>query len=146
MDSSMLRRAAVFHAVGLAGGITAAGERIGKSPPAVHADLRRFEREVGVALTERAGRSLRLTAKGRQMLEAVGHALAEIDRVRSAIHGDGTELSPLRLGSVTGFGRYRLMPALLPRLPAAQRLILRTDGHDALLAALGRGEIDLALT
>ena len=57
MNGNMLRRAVVFHAVGLSGGITAAGERIGKSPPAVHADLRRFEREVGVALTERVGRS-----------------------------------------------------------------------------------------
>lgn len=146
MDSSTLRRAAVFHAVGLAGGITAAGQRIGKSPPAVHADLRRFEREVGIRLTERVGRSLRLTPKGREIFEVVGRALSDIDRVCAAIGFDVPAVSPLRLGAVTGFGRYRLVPALLPRLPLEQRLLLRTDSQDALLDALGRGEIDLALT
>lgn len=146
MDSSTLRRAAVFHAVGLAGGITAAGQRIGKSPPAVHADLRRFEREVGIRLTERVGRSLRLTSKGREIFEVVGRALSDIDGVCAAIGADAPAVSPLRLGAVTGFGRYRLVPALLPRLPLEQRLILRTDRQDALLDALGRGEIDLALT
>jgi DNA-binding transcriptional LysR family regulator len=146
MDSSTLRRAAVFHAVGLAGGITAAGQRIGKSPPAVHADLRRFEREVGIRLTERVGRSLRLTPKGREIFDVVGRALSDIDRACADIGSDAPVVSPLRLGAVTGFGRYRLVPALLPRLPLEQRLVLRTDSQDVLLDALGRGEIDLALT
>lgn len=146
MNGNMLRRAMVFHAVGLSGGITAAGERIGKSPPAIHADLRRFEREVGVALTERVGRSIQLTPKGRQMFDTIGRALSDIDRACAAASDPAQPLPPLRLGAVTGFGRYRLAPALWPHLPATQPLLMRTDSHDALLAALGCGKIDLALT
>lgn len=146
MNGNMLRRAVVFHAVGLSGGITAAGERIGKSPPAVHADLRRFEREVGVALTERVGRSIQLTPKGRLMFDAIGRALSDIDHACAVVGDPAQPLPPLRLGAVTGFGRYRLAPALWPHLSATQPLLMRTDSHDALLAALGRGEIDLALT
>lgn len=146
MDSSTLRRAAVFHAVGLAGGITAAGERLGKSPPAVHADLRRFERDLGLALTERVGRGLRLTAQGREIFEAVGRTLADLDRACALARDAAPDRLPMRLGAVTGFGRYRLMPRLLPRLPADVQLILRTDTHDALIAALAANSIDLALT
>lgn len=146
MDSGLLRRAAVFHAVGLAGGITAAGERLGKSPPTVHADLRRFERDMGIRLTERVGRALRLTPAGRRIFEAVGSALADLDRLCTSGHDAASMLLPMRLGTVTGFGRYRLVPNLMRQLPREQRLILRTDTHDAILDAVGRGEIDCALT
>lgn len=146
MDSSTLRRAAVFHAVGLAGGITAAGERLGKSAPAVHADLRRFERDLGLALTERVGRGLRLTAQGREIFDAVGRTLADLDRACALARDAAPDRRPIRLGTVTGFGRYRLMPRLLPRLPADVQLIVRTDTHDALIAALANNSIDLALT
>jgi DNA-binding transcriptional LysR family regulator len=146
MDSSTLRRAAVFHAVGSAGGITAAGERLGRSPPTIHADLRRFEKDIGVALTERSGRGLRLTPMGRRVFEVVGRALSDLDMLSTFARTDAAADLPLRIGSVTAFGRYRLLPALLQRLPTERRLVLTTDSHDALLASLGRGEIDLALT
>jgi len=141
-----LRRAAVFHAVAAAGGIAAAARIIGKSPPAVHADLRRFERDVGVPLIERAGRGLRLTPKGRLMFETVGAALDAIERTRSAVAGPDPLAEPLRLGAVTGFGRYRLAPRLLPSWPQARSLRLRTGRHDDLLALLLAGEIDFAVT
>ena len=146
MDSNILRCAATFHAVGLAGGITAASERLGKSPPAVHADLRRFERNIGISLTERVGRGLRLTPQGRHVHAAVGRALADLDRACASVRLESPEVMPLRLGAVTGFGRYRLVPRLLSRLAGDVRLILRTDSHDALIAALQDNSIDLALT
>lgn len=146
MDSSALRRIAVFHAVGLCGGITAAGERLGKTASAVHADLRRFERDVGLPLTERVGRGLRLTAQGRELFAAAGRALAELDRACASARDAAPASTPMRLGVVTGFGRYRLAPRLLKRLPLDVRLTLHTNTHDALLNALGDNQIDLALT
>lgn len=146
MDSGILRRAAVFHAVGLTGGITAASRQLGKSPPAVHADLRRFEREMGIALTERAGRTLRLTRPGREIFAAVARALAEIEQACAAAHRTVPRMTPLRLGAVTGFGRYRLVPQLLEQLDREQRLVLITDTHEALLAKLDAQEIDLVVT
>lgn len=146
MDSNTLRRAGVFHAVGLAGGITAAGERLGKSPPAVHADLRRFERDIGMPLTERVGRGLRLTPQGQRIFSAVSRSLADLESACASTLELAVDAMPLRLGVVTGFGRYRLMPRLLTRLDQDVQLILRTDSHDVLLAALKGNDIDLALT
>lgn len=146
MDASTLRRAATFYAVGVAGGITAAGQRLGKSPPAVHADLRRFERDVGVPLTERVGRGMRLTPQGRSIFAAVGRALADLDQTCAAARLPPGDLMPLRLGAVTGFCRYRLIPSLLPRLAGNARLILSTDSHERLVAALHNNSVDLALT
>lgn len=146
MMGADLRRAAVFHAVATAGGIAAAARAIGKSPPAVHADLRRFERDVGVTLVERVGRGLRLTPKGRLLLETIGNALDAIDRTQSAIAAPDPLAQPLRLGAVTGFGRYRLVPRLLPDLPASRPLRLRTGSHDDLLTLLLADQIDFAVT
>ncbi|MBC9031926.1 LysR family transcriptional regulator [Sphingomonas sp. JC676] len=146
LEGADLRRAAVFHAVARAGGITAAARAIGKSPPAVHNDLRRFERDVGVVLMERSGRALRLTPRGRVLFETIGRALDEIERVRAHLSRADVSQSPLRIGAVTGFARYRLAPRLLDALDAARPLIFVTGAHADLLAALSAGRIDLAVT
>jgi DNA-binding transcriptional LysR family regulator len=146
MEGADLRRAAVFHAVARAGGISAAARAIGKSPPAVHAELRRFERDIGVVLMERSGRALRLTPKGRKMYETVDRALAEISKVRAHLSNATMADVPLRIGAVTAFGRYRIMPALAALLHADRQLVFRTGSHEHLLAALMDGQIDLAVT
>jgi DNA-binding transcriptional LysR family regulator len=146
IESASLRRAAVFHAVAEAGGIAAAARRIGKSAPAVHADLRRFERDMGVALTEPFGRTLRLTPAGRTMHQTIGRALADIQRAGSHIRDQGGAALPLRIGAVTGFGRYVLAPRVLPALGTDRPIELRMGSHDALLALMLAAEIDLLLT
>jgi len=145
-EGADLRRAAIFHAVARAGGIAAAARTIGKSAPAVHADLRRFERDVGVTLMERSGRALRLTAQGRVLFDTIGRALDEIDRVRVYLNRDDGFVTPLRIGAVTGFGRYRLAPLLFGKMSGSRPILFRTGSHDDLLAALLAGEIDLAIT
>jgi DNA-binding transcriptional LysR family regulator len=140
-----LRYAAGFHAVAVAGGINAAARASGKSPSAVHAELRRFERIVGVPLTERTGRGLQLTPEGRRLFETVDRALAEIDRVSTGLRQPEGTL-PLRIGTVTGFGRYRLAPRLFTTMPPGRPLDFRCGSHDEVLSALAHGEIDLAVT
>lgn len=139
-----LRRAAVFHAVAQAGGISAAARAIGKSAPTVHSDLRRFERDVGTTLMERSGRSLRLTAQGRTLFETISRALDDLARARDQIVR--SELAPIRVGAVTGFGRYQLAQSLFQLLPAARPVTLVTGAHDDLLDQLLRGRIDFAVT
>ena len=146
MMGADLRRAAVFHAVAAAGGITAAARMLGKSPPAVHADLRRFERDIGVPLVERVGRGLRLTPRGRIMFGTIAAALDAIDHSRSTIAAADPTVQPLRLGAVTGFGRYRLAPRLLAALQPSRPLRLRSGSHDDLLALLLADDVDFALT
>lgn len=145
-EGADLRRAAVFHAVADTGGIAAAARAIGKSAPAVHADLRRFERDMGVTLMERSGRSLRLTPQGRALYEVVARALDEIGRMREHLRDGEASQLPLRIGAVTAFARYRLAARLFAATDAARPLAFVTGSHGELLDALLLGRIDFAIT
>ncbi|WP_454760145.1 LysR family transcriptional regulator [Caulobacter segnis] len=146
MRHADLRRAAVFHAVAAAGGIAAASPRLGKSPPAIHHDLKRFEAEIGRPLFERAGRALRLTAAGQALFESVGRALDEVERTRMRLAQEDPALKPLRIATVSAFGRYRLAPRLMASLPADRPLELTFGAHETVLAAVSSGAADLAVT
>jgi DNA-binding transcriptional LysR family regulator len=141
-----LRRAAVFHAVAAAGGIAAASPRLGKSPPAIHHDLKAFEREMGRPLFERVGRGLRLTAAGQALFETVGRALDEVERTRERLSRADPALRPLRLAVVSAFGRYRLAPRLYAGLPADRPIELVFGAHETVLAAVSTGAVDLGVT
>ena len=95
---------------------------------------------------ERSGRALRLTPQGRVLYDTIGRALDEIDRVRVYLNRDDGFVTPLRIGAVTGFGRYRLAPLLFRKAAGARPILFRTGSHDDLIAALLAGEIDLAVT
>jgi len=141
-----LRRAAVFHAVAAAGGIAAASPRLGKSPPAIHHDLKAFEREMGRPLFDRVGRHLRLTAAGQALFESVGRALDEVERTRERLSRADPALRPLRLAVVSAFGRYRLAPRLYAGLPVDRPIELAFGSHEAVLSAVTTGAVDLSVT
>lgn len=146
MRHADLRRAAVFHAVAAAGGIAAASPRLGKSSPAIHHDLKRFEAEIGRPLFERVGRTLRLTAAGLALFESVGRALDEVERTRWRLAQEDPALRPLRIATVSAFGRYRLAPRLMTSLPADRPLELTFGAHEAVVAAVSSGAADLGVT
>lgn len=146
MRDTDLRRAAVFHAVAAAGGIAAASPRLGKSAPAIHHDLKRFEAEIGRPLFERAGRALRLTVAGQALFESVGRALDEVQRTRMRLAQQDPALRPLRVATVSAFGRYRLAPRLMAGLSGDRPLELTFGAHEAVLAAVSTGAADLAIT
>ena len=59
-----LQTVRVVRQVAEHGSLTAAAEALGYSQPAVSQQLRRFEERTGIALVERVGRGIRLTAVG----------------------------------------------------------------------------------
>jgi DNA-binding transcriptional LysR family regulator len=136
---------AVFNAIAAEGGITAAARRLAKSPPAVHHALKQFERRMGRPLFERVGRRLRLTADGRAYHREIERALTGIERATRQWSGASAHLRPLRLGAVSGFGRFRLYPRLLKLAPPERPIEILLDSQDAIVAALLREEIDLAV-
>ena len=77
---------ATFVAVAETKGFRAAGERLRMSHSAVSQTLRRLEERLGVALVQRATRSVRLTEAGQQLYAAVRPAL---DDVRTAVANVG---------------------------------------------------------
>ena len=76
-----VRRLRVLHAVSAYGSVTAAAAALGYSAPAVSQQLAALEREVGMTLTERAGRGVELTPAAHIL---VGHTDALLARLDAA--------------------------------------------------------------
>lgn len=83
-----------LRAVADRGSLTAAAQALHCTPSAVSQQLKALQAEVGVALTEPAGRGLRLTDAGQalvvhadEVLAAVDKAVSELDAYRSAPRG-----------------------------------------------------------
>lgn len=104
------------------GSVTAAARALHCTPSAISQQLRALQAEVGVALTEPAGRGLRLTDAGRALvsraddvLAALGRAEAELDTYRSAPRGR------VRIAIFQSAG-LMLLPGLLRRIGQHENL------------------------
>jgi len=118
------------------------------TPSAVSQQLAKLEREAGAALTEPAGRGLRLTAAGRMLAEHAADILArvaaarlDLDRLRDEVVGE------LRVGAIPT-SVHALAPATLARLRAAHpdlRVVLADGEAEQTLPAVLAGDLDLAV-
>jgi DNA-binding transcriptional LysR family regulator len=136
-------------AVAEEGALQRAAERVYRTGPAVSMAIDKLEKELDVSLIERfPGRDLRLTAAGgvlvdyaKRLLALRDEALMAVEELRSLKQGT------LRIGANQSIGEY-----LLPRLTNAFhrqhpeiRVKIMIGYSDAILAALRRREIDIAL-
>ncbi|GAA1019821.1 MULTISPECIES: LysR family transcriptional regulator [Amycolatopsis] len=104
------------------GSVTAAAQALHCTPSAISQQLRALQAEVGIALTEPAGRGLRLTDAGRALvaraddvLAALDRAEAELDTYRSAPRGR------VRIAIFQSAG-LMLLPGLLRRIDQHENL------------------------
>lgn len=104
------------------GSVTAAARALHCTPSAVSQQLRALQSEVGLPLTEPAGRGLRLTDAGRALVARADEVLAVLDRAESEL--DTYRSSPRGRVRVAIFQSAALM--LLPGL------LTRVAGHDGL--------------
>lgn len=106
-------RLRAFVAVAANGSVRAAAAQLVVTESAVSAAVGALARELGVALVQRDGRGLRLTAAGTTYLEYARRVLGLLEQGRAAALG---ELEPgrgrLRLAAVTTAGEH-LLPDLL---------------------------------
>lgn len=145
MRRDLLRQLGAFHAVGADGTITAAAQRLGKSPPAVHHDISRLEQRLGQKLFRKNGRRLQLTLESRQLHVEVGRLLSSLERELDRFSRAALAGLTLRVGVVTGFGRYRLAP-LLFKHAGDQQIELTTGSHDEIVSLLLGGNLDVGVT
>ncbi|MFD9907288.1 LysR family transcriptional regulator [Streptomyces sp. NPDC059063] len=142
-----LRQLQYFAAVADEGGFSRAAERLGIVQSAVSQQVRRLERELGVALFHRSTRSVELSAAGERLLPEARAVLAAAERTRQVAadlaSGDG---GLLRLGAVQGPGDrvQRLLAELADAAPRLHVRLRRLDLADR-LAAVRSGELDAAL-
>ena len=143
-----VRRLRVLHAVSAYGSVTAAAAALGYSAPAVSQQLAALEREVGMRLTERAGRGVSLTPAA---LILVAHTDALLARLEAA-EADLAALRDQIAGRVALAAFPSAAASLVPAAWAALagsapqvRLDLTEMEPEESLPAVLRGETDVAV-
>ena len=128
------------------GSFAKAGERLGRSPSAISAQLRRLEDQVGQKLVEKAGRGLSPTAAGESLLRYARRILELNDEALATIKGADVE-GVVRLGMPQDFAETWLPPvlALFSRSHPKIRFEVKVDRNAPLVDLVTRGLLDLAL-
>jgi len=143
-----LRQLAYFDAVARHGSFTKAAQRLHIAQPAVSAQIRRLETELGATLLERTTRRVALTYAGELFLARARQVLAQLDGARA----DLDELSAMlrgqvRIGATQVVGSLDLPAALASfrrRYPGVS-LALHTGLIAKLLGMLDAGAVDLII-
>lgn len=136
-----------FVAVAAEGNLTRAAERVFTSPPAVSAQLKSLEDELGVRLFDRTTRGMALTAAGQRLLAEAQRTIAAAQAMQStAAQIRGQARGTVRMGTVSDPVALRLgevFVRLAERHPGValqlqQGVSLRT------VQAVRRGDLDCA--
>ncbi|MDU8928687.1 LysR family transcriptional regulator [Alisedimentitalea sp. MJ-SS2] len=145
-----LRQLEYFVAVGRAGSVVEAAERVNVSSPSISTAISQLEQALGLPLfVRRRAQGLSLTQAGRQMMEQAGEVLAQAEAL-ARLAGDiaGEVRGPLTLGCLLSFaqiivpGLRRGFENLYPDVAVRQREL----DQEGIFAGLRRAEIDVALS
>ena len=145
LDPANLR---AFVAVAESGAFTAAAERLHLTQPAVTRRVQALEAQLGQPLFDRLPRRALLTEAGQRLLPRARQALAALEACRQTLEGMGERVEgSLALGTSHHIGLHHLPPVLrrYHRRHPGVRLNLSFLGSEAALAAVARGDLDLAL-
>ncbi|CAN5526811.1 LysR family transcriptional regulator [soil metagenome] len=147
-DPVTVERLRVLGEVARTGSIAAAGRALGVTASAVSQQLSAFEREAEVALVDRVGNRVTLTAAGHALVDhaalvadALDAASADLDRLRGSVGG------PFRIASVTSAAATVVSEAVIALRASCPELEVTVVDEEPLrsLDRLGRGEVDLAV-
>lgn len=118
------------------------------SQPTLSMQLKKLERELGVALIERSPRHVMLTPAGELIVERARHMVHEAEEIREiARRTADPESGSLRLGVFPTLGPYLLplvVPAITERFPRLE-LLLVEDKTEEILDRLRDGRLDAAV-
>ena len=138
-----LKYLAAFAAVCEEGGFNKASRALHLTQPAVSYQVRMLEQQLGAKLFERAGRGLIITPAGRALRAYCRRFFSEFAHLRSQFRHDLALAEPLRIASVSGFGRYVLFPLLLQDRYCRLRLDLRFPLEVEVLRMVEGGDCDV---
>src|SRR5436305_4245159 len=143
-----LTQLTAFLAVVRRGSVTAAAEELVVTQPSVSAAVAALERELGVQLTERAGRTLAPTAAGRAYIPYASDVIGLLERGRRAAAAAAADRrQALRVSAVTSAGEH-MAPLLIqafrthhPELDVS----LDVGNRDSVFRRLTDHEVDVAI-
>jgi DNA-binding transcriptional LysR family regulator len=143
-----LRRLRALRAVADHGTLAAAADALHLTPSAVSQQLSALEREVGHALLEPAGRSVRLTAAARVLLGHADALFAQLERLQGELAAqDEAPRGEVRIGGFPTALAGLLAPAARPLHAAAPAVTLRVEEAetDEAVAMLVARDVDVIL-
>ncbi len=143
-----LRQLTVLAEVCRSGSYSAAADHLGYTQPAISYHMRALERAVGMPLTVKAGRGVRLTPAGHRLAERARGVLAGLRDVENEFEALAARTrGRVRMSSVQSVC-VAVLPAALARLGASRIEVEvelgQTASHDA-YRLLDSGETDLAI-
>jgi LysR family transcriptional regulator, low CO2-responsive transcriptional regulator len=131
------------------GSVTAAAEELVVTQPSISAAVAALQRELGVELTERVGRTVRPTAAGDAYALYAADVLGLLDRGRRAAHEAAAHgRRTLRVSAVTTAGEHIVTPllrAFRERHPDLE-ISLHVGNRAAVFRRLTDHEVDVAIT
>jgi LysR family transcriptional regulator, low CO2-responsive transcriptional regulator len=144
-----LTQLTAFLAVVRRGSVTAAAEELVVTQPSVSAAVSALERELGVSLTERAGRTLRPSAAGAAYASYAADVLGLLEQgARVAREAAQRQSRSLRLSAVTTAGEYlvpQLLQAFRERHPGLE-ISLHVGNREVVFRQVLDHEVDVAVT
>lgn len=143
-----LVRLKVLAAVSLHGSVTEAARELGYAQPSVSHHLSRLEAEVGVQLTQRAGRGIRLTQAGELLAQRAAEILGRVESAEDEL----ASIAGLRSGRVRVAGFQSVLCTVVAQAAATLNAsapgieLSLTDLHpDVAIPRLREGAIDVAV-
>lgn len=133
----------VFAAVAEQRSVSRAAAALHLTHSAVSQQLRQLQAQLGVALVERHGRGVRLTAAGAAYAERVGRAFAELREATQALVAAQAS-RPLRLSAMPSFAATWLLRRLGEFIAMHPEFDVEVQSTGR-LADVGGGEVDVAL-
>ncbi|MEX3843447.1 LysR family transcriptional regulator [Paraburkholderia sp. BR10882] len=128
------------------GSMAEAARRVGVTPAAIAQQIQALERELGVALVMRAGRTVIPTEAGQRVVERARSLVRGFDELK-ALAQEQEMGGELRVGTITS-ALLSVLPDVLARFAAAfpqVKLLIRAGTSMELFEALQRGEVDVAI-
>lgn len=143
------RRLVLLQAISETGSLGQAARRLGRTRSAVSQQLAKLEREVGIALVDRAPGRLELTEAGRIMARAgarIGESMADAERELTSLTGS---ISGPVIIAIPPAGRamgalVHVVPALAEKHPGLRPTIVEVEETES-LRMLRAGSLDVLI-
>jgi DNA-binding transcriptional LysR family regulator len=128
--------------------VVAAADALGYTPSAVSQQVKRLERQVGVALLERVGRGVMLTGAGRHLVDTGDRLLSDLEGLESSLLRDtGRVAGHLRVAAFSTAMRGRVAPSVRALLDTHPDLTLTLAEHEPwdTVDLVATGQVDLGV-
>ncbi len=136
-----------FVAVAAEGNLTRAAERVFTSPPAVSAQIKALEDELGVRLFDRMARGMSLTGAGQRLLHEAQRTIAAAQALHAtAARIRGQARGTVRMGTVSDPVSLRLGEVFVRLAERHPQVVLQLQQGVSVrtIQAVRRGELDCA--